>query len=241
MSTTFNALQCCQCSTMQVKQQKKSSNKWTCVVCNQKQSVRKVFAQGFKAKDVRNFVQTFNMSRKFAEEEDRLPMVPLPEPIIGDRFSPDHKKRRSDWTEYLDPQDNIKEQREERGNAFELEIVTEMPKELFTKPKLKNCFTGSDTTKDKEPRKWQSSKGGKSSKWNDYTTQDDCVPDWLARKSQPAMEKRASKWTAYITEDCKGLQLERSDIADHIGEFNQDAFESLLDQRAEDEIHPDFK
>ncbi|KAF5955260.1 hypothetical protein HYC85_008116 [Camellia sinensis] len=55
MSTIFIALQCFQCSTMQanlslslslslgirvfdrqVKQKKKSSNKWTCVVCNQK-------------------------------------------------------------------------------------------------------------------------------------------------------------------------------------------------------------
>lgn len=48
---------------MQVKQQKKSGNKWTCVVCNQKQSVRKVFAKGYMAKDLRQFVQSFNMSQ----------------------------------------------------------------------------------------------------------------------------------------------------------------------------------
>ena len=51
-----------------MKQQKKSSNKWNCVVCNQKQSVIKIYAQSYQAKDVRKVVQSFNMSRKFHDE-----------------------------------------------------------------------------------------------------------------------------------------------------------------------------
>ncbi|RXH78327.1 hypothetical protein DVH24_001845 [Malus domestica] len=62
MPTVFIAVQCCQCSTMQVKQRNKS-NKWTCVVCNQKQFVRQVFAQGPVVGDLRLFVQSSNMSR----------------------------------------------------------------------------------------------------------------------------------------------------------------------------------
>ncbi|KAK0601997.1 hypothetical protein LWI29_029465 [Acer saccharum] len=54
-----------------VKQKKKSSNKWTCVVCNQKQSVRKVFAQGYNAKDLRQYVQSFNMSLKDRPHEEQ--------------------------------------------------------------------------------------------------------------------------------------------------------------------------
>lgn len=92
-SILFLALQCFECSTMQVKQKKKSSNNWICVVCNQKQSVRKVFAQGYKAKDLRLFVQSFNMSRKVADEEKQE--VEDGEEIRG-------KNKRSDWSEYLD-------------------------------------------------------------------------------------------------------------------------------------------
>ena len=123
MSTIFfMALQCCQCSTMQVplslytyiyiyiymfkytyllywqvKQRKNSSkcNKWTCVVCNQKQSIRKVFAQGPMAKDLRLFVQSFNMSRQFPNNTSSDP-PPLGEPVE------DYKRPRTDWTEYLD-------------------------------------------------------------------------------------------------------------------------------------------
>ena len=47
----------------QVKQQKKSSNKWICSICNEKQSVRNVFASSMSAKDIRIFVQQFNLSR----------------------------------------------------------------------------------------------------------------------------------------------------------------------------------
>lgn len=63
------------------------------MVCNQKQSVRKVFAQGYKAKDLRLFVQSFNMSRKVADEEKQE--VEDGEEIRG-------KNKRSDWSEYLD-------------------------------------------------------------------------------------------------------------------------------------------
>ncbi|KAM2531492.1 hypothetical protein PS1_000216 [Malus domestica] len=65
MSTMFIAVQCCQCSTMQVKQRNKS-NKWTCVVYNQKQSIRQMFAQGPMPRDLGLFVQSSNTSRQFA-------------------------------------------------------------------------------------------------------------------------------------------------------------------------------
>ncbi|GMJ12369.1 hypothetical protein like AT1G71760 [Hibiscus trionum] len=154
MSTAiFVALRCCQCSTMQVKQRKKSSNKWTCVVCNQKQSVLKVFAQGPMAKDVRKFVQSFNMSRKFTDQNQ--PFDPTSEYDIDfeddDGGGGDHlenpKKRRTDWTEYLDSEDRVEPksvlQDEDQGVDLEPEIVTELPaKEKFKRPKLRNCDNG---------------------------------------------------------------------------------------------------
>lgn len=159
MQTIFIALQCYQCSTMQapsslsfshfyqsfcsstpghklfffsrvqVKQKKKSSNKWTCVVCNQKQSVRKVFAQGCLAKDLRKFVQSFNMSRKIADEQDSLDqdavLIPTSETDHIGLNENCQRKRRSDWTEYLDAEEeyNIKQEDEGTCTCFFLSVI----------------------------------------------------------------------------------------------------------------------
>ncbi|KAG2591217.1 hypothetical protein PVAP13_5NG435600 [Panicum virgatum] len=100
----FLALQCVQCDTMQVKQEKKSSNKWVCVVCNQRQSVLRVHARGYRAADLRRFVQDANLAR------GRREFAPLAEPDAGwdpaaveeqgDEFPTE--KKRTDWSEYLD-------------------------------------------------------------------------------------------------------------------------------------------
>lgn len=106
-----------------MKQQKKSSSKWTCVVCNQKQSVRKVFAQGYKAKDVRLFVQNFNMSRQFT---DQLPVVGREETEtleIGEQNQSHRSYKRTDWTEYLDPEENAIENNEDSGRLIFIWIV----------------------------------------------------------------------------------------------------------------------
>lgn len=89
-----------------MKQKKKSSNKWVCVICNQKQSVKKVFAQGYKAKELRFFVQSFNMSRKVGDEEaqafvDSFLEVDV-EGEVDEEVADTRGKKRSDWSEYLD-------------------------------------------------------------------------------------------------------------------------------------------
>ena len=126
----------------QVKQQqqkkKKKISKWRCVVCNQMQSVCKVFAQGFVAKDLRSFIQSFNMSRAIAEP----PPLPLPqfqeeeeeEDIVhDDRIH--NNKRRSNWSQFLDPV-AVEEQQVEEERDFEPKIVTELPEDLFKEQKL---------------------------------------------------------------------------------------------------------
>lgn len=112
-------------------------------MCNQMQSVCKVFAQGFVAKDLRGFVQSFNMSRSITEPSP-LPL-PLPqfqeqgeeeeEDIVHDNRV-HNNKRRSDWSQFLDP-DPVEEQHVEEESDFEPKIVTELPPEdLFKKQKL---------------------------------------------------------------------------------------------------------
>ncbi|KAK6160785.1 hypothetical protein DH2020_004166 [Rehmannia glutinosa] len=144
MPTTFIALQCFHCCTMQAifLRQKKSSNKWSCVVCNEKQSVRKVFAQGAMARDVRKFVQNFNMSRQLSDQKQQL----LSEEIETFNSQSDHsrKTKRNDWTEYVDDLEEYSTKFDKDGdipegeNGLEAIVVTEMPKALFKKPKVKD-------------------------------------------------------------------------------------------------------
>ncbi|XP_076954585.1 uncharacterized protein LOC143629108 [Bidens hawaiensis] len=122
---------------MQVKQRKKSSNKWNCVVCNEKQSVRKVFSQASMAKDVRKFVQTFNMSRQIQYNQQ----LHHDDHDDETQTQPPTSNKRTDWTEYINADDHHNDNDDQRGELCEPNVVTEMPKPLFKKPKLKNTYS----------------------------------------------------------------------------------------------------
>ncbi|XP_020587880.1 MRN complex-interacting protein [Phalaenopsis equestris] len=117
MPILFMAVQCVQCSTMQVKQQNKSSNKWVCAVCYQRQSVLRIHAHGFQARDIRKFVQEFNLSRikrdgcdyfspKSPKSDGYIIAVEIDsaESLVAKPSCP--AKRRTDRTEYLDPKED---------------------------------------------------------------------------------------------------------------------------------------
>ncbi|KAF8411581.1 hypothetical protein HHK36_004137 [Tetracentron sinense] len=218
-----------------VKQQKKSNNKWNCVICNQKQSVRKVFAQGFMANDVRKFVQAFNMSRHFSEEnKDQTLTLPSQE---FDNNSSIHKKRRTDWTEFIDPDDDDDaNQEEETGFLLEPKIVTELTKETFKKPKLKNYTAGLNNAQVNKPFMPIPSKRISN---HPIIYQEKEEP----RKCQPAIAKESSKWSDYFTQDDDDLPLERGrELPDPLWPWSQGVVDTQFkDQRVEDEVHPDFK
>ncbi|GER55474.1 hypothetical protein STAS_33133 [Striga asiatica] len=115
----------------QVKQQKKSSNKWNCVVCNQKQSVRKVFAQSSMARDVRKFVQASNMSRQMSDQKH----------LEVETLEIQERPKRNDWNEYVDVDDKSGSPHPQGNNdGAELLVVTEMPKLLLKKKqKVMDC------------------------------------------------------------------------------------------------------
>ncbi|GLT75168.1 hypothetical protein SLA2020_469130 [Shorea laevis] len=264
MSTAiFVALQCCQCSTMQVKQRKKSSNKWICVVCNQKQSVRKVFAQGPKAKDLRLFVQSFNMSRKIADENQPPESVTEVDEWDGGHrmVLGDQRKRRTDWTEYLEAEDHQEQvvTQEEGGGDLEPKFVTELPKEMFKRPKLRNYGGGEGGRDSYKPvfskRKAisQDEKPLECQKMKDNRTigasqRGDCQSMAETHKESRTWESKTprgtSKWNAYITqEDDDGLRFRGGKTAaDQIMcEWGNAILESNTDyQKVEDDIHPDF-
>lgn len=85
-------------------------------MCNQKQSVRKVFAQSFMAKDVREFVQSFNMSRQISDQQRSL-SDDAPRIVVDSPDKEEQKRKRNDWTEYIDNDDQ-----EEYCAKFEQEM-----------------------------------------------------------------------------------------------------------------------
>ncbi|XP_041361638.1 MRN complex-interacting protein-like [Gigantopelta aegis] len=67
MPQVFQVLQCYSCQMFQVQQAKKS-NKWTCKMCGEKQSIKKVFGEGSGA-ECRQHVQ--EMNRLYGEQQSQ--------------------------------------------------------------------------------------------------------------------------------------------------------------------------
>ncbi|KAM6559625.1 hypothetical protein CsatA_028864 [Cannabis sativa] len=263
MSTTifFIAVQCCQCSTMQVKQRRKNSksNKWTCVVCNQNQSIQNVFAQGPMAKDLRLFVQSFNMSRQFSSD--------LTTPLDPPSHSPPPpeegcKRPRTDWTEFLDFDEEIGPNEGEDRTGFddEPEIVTELPMGFLKKAKLNNekdgdqlenggfwnklvrpGFSKRKISQDKEkPMMNHDLKSAMEDTSESSYKSKECNQK---RRTNGKGRESSSKWSSYLIEEddvpphCSTRKMEESlvDLGDNI-------FQTLANEEIvkDDEIHPDF-
>ncbi|XP_077210562.1 uncharacterized protein LOC143846039 isoform X2 [Tasmannia lanceolata] len=221
-----------------VKQQKKSSNKWNCVICNQKQSLRKVFARGFLAKDVRKFVQGFNMSRQFPSQTLTLAEEKIQ---IHDYDNSHHQKKRSDWTEYLDSKDNEIEGGEEGAfSEAHIEIVTELPKDMFKKASSK-CYNPSSSSssglkKQREGNKLFKPIFSKRKSANPILQEN-------ADSKKCKISKQVSKWSDYLEEEKDGTMLATS--RDSPNTYNLWCEDGVLesgfnDQRVEEDVHPDF-
>ncbi|XP_015695435.1 MRN complex-interacting protein isoform X2 [Oryza brachyantha] len=233
-TTLFLALQCVQCSTMQVKPQKKSSNKWVCVVCNQRQSVMRVHARGCRAADLRRFVQDANLSR------GRAAHVPLPVPgedwtpaVSGEQQDdfPRGRKRRMDWSEYLDDPgecDGGGGGDEGTEDGVRIQVTTELPEK---RPKV--------TSLKRAPK----AQLGLAVKRPKTPPVDAYLPKrQLIEESSPpcsaatTVEAQRSKWSNYLDtsffEERSGFQ----DSGQHCAEL--ECF--TTDVVVNDEVHPDF-
>jgi len=67
MVQEFNVVRCYSCQTFQVEQVKKSTNKWSCKICYEKQSLKQIFFTG-SGKECRINCQSLNMKRMQNEE-----------------------------------------------------------------------------------------------------------------------------------------------------------------------------
>ncbi|KAK4859150.1 hypothetical protein QYF36_000326 [Acer negundo] len=202
----------------QVKQKKKSSNKWTCVVCNQKQSVRKVFAQGYNAKDLRQYVQSFNMSLKDRPHEEQ---------------QEEEEEEEEEETEMSNKKPKLTNSSEE-GEGYD---------QFY-----KSIFSSQAHVRDMEAKESQQSRAKVDSKWKDYLSEEDEEPmtsqptmnnatqDDMKnpRNCQATTGKAASKWREYLTEDDR----EENDLQDHKYRLSNAVFKTTT--KDQEDIHPDF-
>ncbi|XP_044310624.1 MRN complex-interacting protein [Varanus komodoensis] len=108
----FQVLRCCSCLVFQVQQVKKSKT-WNCKVCDQKQSILKIFGQG-SGSDCRHHVQKLNLLQGEVEQVPANLPGCIEEPVEGgdenialnleDKLNWQEKNVDlvSRWTKYLD-------------------------------------------------------------------------------------------------------------------------------------------
>ncbi|XP_078431379.1 uncharacterized protein LOC144703153 [Wolffia australiana] len=245
----FIALRCFDCDTMQVKQQKRSSNKWICAVCNQKQSVKKVFARSGLAKDVRGFVQRFNMARSSAERND--PSFSSPDHQGGSDVRSDHVEEedlcpvpRTDWSQFLDPVEG--EDPPDDDSCADLFFVTEMPPRKANKRTATSKIQSDRSTprEDEPPRRNLFRIEQNRSKQHS----DSSSARQVFYSSTGSGEKRrclplrpSSKWGEYLQEDASSEVFENgcTSPSERAG-FNEGVHCELLESAFEEEVHPDF-
>nr|CAD1833919.1 unnamed protein product [Ananas comosus var. bracteatus] len=239
MSTLFIALQCIQCSTMQVKQQKKSrgnSNKWVCAVCNLRQSVRRVHARGPIARDLRGFVQEFNLSRAVhgSDGSDPIPILRSSGSLAPDGFGERHK-RRMDWSEYLDPM--RKKRKKQEAAAMEvLAVAMDLAPQNFENLSQKRIKQTESFKPDFSKRKRSEEKGS-------FPGQNSSHPSGMGPKKTLETKVR-SKWSEYLEEEDTGETFGREVCAEQSSrtyELRGGKESQLSDSLVADEIHPDFK
>ncbi|KAG6400212.1 hypothetical protein SASPL_137037 [Salvia splendens] len=234
------------------------------------QSVQKVFAQSFMAKDLRKVVQSFNMSRQISDQQHPIsgeePQISADSPKKEEQ-----KRKRSDWAEYIDSDDQ-----EECSAKFELGmnsaqgdcgieplVVTELPNATFSKPKVRNysCRArrgGKLLSPNRRDGKVQQNEDlgsnsnmvnakdkGLDSKWNSFMAQirekRDLVGGEKPEKLDSAGKNTVSKWNSYITAEDEDEDHRASKSI----EKRKDGEDHLLqlwmnDERLEEDIHPDF-
>ncbi|XP_037049892.1 MRN complex-interacting protein [Bradysia coprophila] len=106
MPQTIHVVQCYSCQMYQVDIVKKAP-KWTCKLCGEKQSLKKVFCQG-SGKECRLQVQRLNELKALTEQNhssgDVSPLVDRR--LSGELDPPEEIKTQTNWSEFVDEQED---------------------------------------------------------------------------------------------------------------------------------------
>jgi hypothetical protein len=177
--TEFIAVQCYQCKTFQVGRQTKT-NKWTCKICNSKQSVRKIYAVSNQAKDIRQIIQKLNIERPKIEEN-------LKQSEPSEQEKPVEKPRQqSKWEKYMQPK---KEESDDEPDETVTTVLEEPKVQRRKKRKSEQLDDSEDVNTVVEKPKKKSKR-----KEDDQSSQ-----PRQQKKSQPMVQKSStSKWAKYM-------------------------------------------
>ncbi|KAF5735326.1 hypothetical protein HS088_TW15G00828 [Tripterygium wilfordii] len=204
MPSNFIAVQCCQCSTMQALGEAAEEEQ-------QQVELRGVQPETIGAQG------SFNISRKLADDAPQAE----PEQIPDTTPHLELEKRRTDWSEYLDPLPPPDSPNEEQ----QIDIVTELPREVFKRPKL----TATD--------------GGRGDDDGRLYKPFFCKRNNNSQGKEPTMAKGASnsKWSKYMNNN----DITAGDSESQLDAKSADVVLEYLDnlpnhERVEDAIHPDF-
>lgn len=97
----YIAVQCFQCHAFQVAQQTKT-NKWNCKICNSKQTIKKIYAISFQAKDIRPIVQDLNLKRNEIEKQRNAQPTEREDDSVIDSYSISSKYENDERTQFID-------------------------------------------------------------------------------------------------------------------------------------------
>ncbi|KAJ1689431.1 hypothetical protein LUZ63_013586 [Rhynchospora breviuscula] len=231
MPTVFVALQCAQCSTMQVKQQKKSSNKWACVVCNLRQSICRVYARGPMAHDLRKFVQEFNMSRMEIGQSDSTDLSPSPSELPIEACQ---SKKRMDWSEYLDSVEET-EAGENEESELDMKIVTEMPQQ---KPKVTSSRY---QQKNYEYKLFHKNAPKRKRDQEGFDSQYSSCSKGGKEANTCKLSNQQSRWSNYLDDENEEETRDETVRGGSYSFMPSNAIQKLeTEHLVEDEVHPDF-
>ena len=144
----FSPLRCFNesCKKFQV-QQKKKAKKWVCVVCRSKQSVIRIYANSFLAKDLRPLAQEYNMNEgKAIESKSKKILEKINNPSFEDEEEQQEtpvyvEPKESKWSKYVNQEEQEKEEKRNDNDGVDIfeseKFITLMP-ERKRAPRSKN-------------------------------------------------------------------------------------------------------
>lgn len=130
----FLCLQCCDCGTFQC-QQKRKDKKFSCKVCGKKQSVVRVYAISYKAKDIRGLVMKYNEMRGKGELADlERELQPVDDSELGVtwegedaeaevRGAPSEESGVSKWAQFMDDDTKKEDDKKDDDDDDEDDVV----------------------------------------------------------------------------------------------------------------------
>ncbi|XP_028414939.1 MRN complex-interacting protein-like [Dendronephthya gigantea] len=191
----FFVVNCCFCDTYQGQQVIKAK-KWTCKMCGEKQSFRKILGQG-TGKECRKIVQQLNMvngnlkRRMLQEDYKEIEQTAVERDVESHRITQSIETKQSKWDKFL-PIDSLNATETEDPSVNFIESTSSTEQRTFNQPR---ALKRKASTKDMPSDNLNENQERKKSTFND---------------SNRTYLKSKSNMTSQTTTDCQLLSESRT-------------------------------